>query len=1178
MLFSYTDDSFKSVANGGKISVPGTNDPYDLIFRDSTSAQLDHEIEKYDPATGEVRAWVRVPSITDGTVLYVYYGNSSITASTQNKTGVWDSDYKGVWHLKESAGGSGAIKDSTSNANNGTTTGTLGYEQTGQIGSAVKFNQDGDQASNNSGATKTEAVSFGDSPFDITSTITVSGWIKQNSWNCSVTVSTPTERGFMKGDGSTDVWGFDRYDRCAVRFYLFNSSSDYKGAAYWWTDSTWTYFVGTYDGSYVRLYVNGAQQASDTQTGSIKTNNSNLVLGNKDSAAAAQTWRGWFDEFRVSNSARSAGWIHTEFHNQGSPSTFFTLGSETAISAPTAVTLKSFAAREYNGAVLLQWETGYEVDNLGFHLYREENGKLSRLTPEPVAGSSFLAGAGIAVIADRSYQWWDYPAMGGERSGASIRYWLEDLDLNGKRTLHGPVTASLSQEPLPALANSELLSALEQQANGAPYVQTVDPAPGAAAGRWLEETPRAGPGGRGLRHKAALPAQKFLAGQPAVKILVKEPGWYRVSQPELVAAGMNPRVDPQRLQLYVDGRKQAMRVAGQNDRRFGPQDAIEFYGEGLDTPATDTRVYWLVEEPGPGTRIEEHRGQGGFSGPASFAHTVERKDRVIYFAPLKNGEASNFFGPVVSPDPVDQILTLRHMDPAPPGPASLEVVLQGSTQVPHRVQVAVNEKKVGEVVFEGRTQGRLRVEVPQSLLHEGYNKVSLTAQAGESDYSLIEAIRLSYWHTYAADGDALKFTAPGGRKVSVAGFSQPGVQVFDVTDPHAVVEAAGRVKAGAVSFRVPGSGERTLYALSREKVKKAQGLVANKPSSWTRSAPGYDLVMISHADFMQSLVPLKGLRESQGLSVALIDVADLYDELNFGHKSPQALEDFLVLAASTWRKPPRFALLVGDASLDPRNYLGFGSRDFVPTKLIDTRYLETASDDALADLDGAGLAEIAIGRLPVGTRAEAEAVVAKILRYERAGATKPVALLVADSEGEEAYDFEAASEAVAALLPRTVAVQRIFRDQYAGDDAAREALLSRIREGPLLVNYNGHGSVEEWRGDLLTTDLAENLVNTRLPFFVNMTCLNGFFQDVYSQTLGEALLKAPRGGAIAVWGSSGLTDPEPQVLMNKELIRLLFGGASLTIGEAVQRAKAATADLDVRRTWILFGDPATRLK
>jgi hypothetical protein len=93
-----------------------------------------------------------------------------------------------------------------------------------------------------------------------------------------------------------------------------------------------------------------------------------------------------------------------------------------------------------------------------------------------------------------------------------------------------------------------------------------------------------------------------------------------------------------------------------------------------------------------------------------------------------------------------------------------------------------------------------------------------------------------------------------------------------------------------------------------------------------------------------------------------------------------------------------------------------------------------------------------------------------------------------------------------------------------------------------------------------------------------MTCLNGFFQNPYGETLAEALIKASGGGAIAIWTSSGLTEPEIQVLMNKELIKLLFGREPITLGEATAKAKASISDKDIRKTWILFGDPTTRLK
>jgi hypothetical protein len=93
---------------------------------------------------------------------------------------------------------------------------------------------------------------------------------------------------------------------------------------------------------------------------------------------------------------------------------------------------------------------------------------------------------------------------------------------------------------------------------------------------------------------------------------------------------------------------------------------------------------------------------------------------------------------------------------------------------------------------------------------------------------------------------------------------------------------------------------------------------------------------------------------------------------------------------------------------------------------------------------------------------------------------------------------------------------------------------------------------------------------------VMMTCLNGYFQDAALDSLAESLLKAD-GGAVAVWGSSGMTTPDIQSILNQQAYRMIFNGTPLTIGEATARAKAAAVSGDVRRTWILLGDPTTRL-
>jgi hypothetical protein len=69
--------------------------------------------------------------------------------------------------------------------------------------------------------------------------------------------------------------------------------------------------------------------------------------------------------------------------------------------------------------------------------------------------------------------------------------------------------------------------------------------------------------------------------------------------------------------------------------------------------------------------------------------------------------------------------------------------------------------------------------------------------------------------------------------------------------------------------------------------------------------------------------------------------------------------------------------------------------------------------------------------------------------------------------------------------------------------------------------------------------------------------LKGYFQNPYTESLAEAMLKAECGGAMVAWTSMGLTEPDKRAIMNKELIKLFFGREFITLGEATAKAKAS---------------------
>jgi hypothetical protein len=574
---------------------------------------------------------------------------------------------------------------------------------------------------------------------------------------------------------------------------------------------------------------------------------------------------------------------------------------------------------------------------------------------------------------------------------------------------------------------------------------------------------------------------------------------------------------------------------------------------------------------------------------------VQQKERSIYFAALLNGDAENWFGQVISADPIDVNVNAFHVDRAPgTSPAELEITVEGITVDPtlslnHEIGVIVNDVEVGEIVFSGQISATQKFSIPAAQLIDGANTIRLIARAGDADYSLVDVVHLSYWHTYQADADMLAASADGPGVVRFGGFAAGNIRLMDITDPTAVEELQGVIDAeatgtSAISARVTSAGARMLFGFTGATVNKPEFLRTNQPSSWHSAGLAYDYVAITHANFASAAEELAVQRRRDGLTAAVVDVDDLYDEFNFGEKTPQAIKDFVHRARTSWKRAPKYLVLVGDATLDPRDYMGFGGADFVPSKQLPMAQvsLETASDDWYADDDADGVPDAAVGRLSVRTSDQAFEMVDKILAYANgdAGAWTKNVLLVAD-ENDDVTNFERLTAGLQALVPAGYTVHPILRGQL-GLDAARAELTAAVNEGQLIVNYVGHGSVHVWGHDasLLTSDDIHTAwhTGTRLPLVVAMSCLNGFFHDIYDEeSMAETLLRAPQGGAVAAWASSALTLPAAQAAVNQELFRLIFTQPGLTIGEAVAAAKRSIPDRDVRRSWIFFGDPAMRL-
>src|SRR5207248_11157731 len=136
------------------------------------------------------------------------------------------------------------------------------------------------------------------------------------------------------------------------------------------------------------------------------------------------------------------------------------------------------------------------------------------------------------------------------------------------------------------------------------------------------------------------------------------------------------------------------------------------------------------------------------------------------------------------------------------------------------VTVMVNGASVGDVNFTNQSEGNGKFAVPAGILVNGANTITLAAQQGANDVSLVDTIRLTFPHTYMAESDTLKFTADAGQGIAIAGFVQAPTRLVDITDPLRPVQLgfSSSAQKGMYTLHsvVPWTtaGEHTLLALS----------------------------------------------------------------------------------------------------------------------------------------------------------------------------------------------------------------------------------------------------------------------------------------------------------------------------------------------------------------------------
>jgi len=303
MLVNITDTNLSNKAQ---------SDGDDIVFTDSSSNKLNHEIENYTSATGNLIAWVNVTSVSSSTdtEIWIYYGNSTCE-SQQNPTDVWDSDYAGIWHMNTTS-------DSSTNGNDATNSGAA-YKTGGKISGCYDFE-----------LTDSDYMSVDqDESLNITGTLTVSAWVRAESIQSYSYIlerwgpTKDTEEPFGVVIRNTPTYFFEWGDGSG---YSEESDSTTFSTATWY----YVTFVFDFPSTTLYYYKNGVQFDTDSVSDNLKNYTGGLYLGaqHENGGAPSGEWDGYLDEIRISKIARNSSWITTEYNNQQNQSSFISTGTE----------------------------------------------------------------------------------------------------------------------------------------------------------------------------------------------------------------------------------------------------------------------------------------------------------------------------------------------------------------------------------------------------------------------------------------------------------------------------------------------------------------------------------------------------------------------------------------------------------------------------------------------------------------------------------------------------------------------------------------------------------------------------------------------------------------------------------------------------------------------------------
>jgi hypothetical protein len=841
---------------------------------------------------------------------------------------------------------------------------------------------------------------------------------------------------------------------------------------------------------------------------------------------------------------------------------------------PTWVAISCFEANMSSGQPIVEWHTAAENGTIGFYLWRQnkDSKEFQLVNPNFLPAPANAMTGGVYRLVDPKVQY-----------GETVVYRIEEINARGHSQNYGPFTVTFDDASanIRETGNFYKKSSKEIQTKVSGFQSAVFTASEYEKNR-LQARHNV------LRTQASMSANQ---GSGRARIVVKSRGLFHLDAAGIAAAlGMSVAqveglIASQQLSLSNLGEPVAW-LADAN------RSGIYFYNEHLRSPYSDQNIYWL--EQGGGLALATV--DGGNAAPVDAGRTFNvtshyEENRYPLTSLFTRPDDDFWLWDVVIAGDEGKSFPIQIPGPAAVGTAILTVNMQGATDTPsaidHDVLVLLNGRMIGGTRWDGLDANSCQLNFPQSVLIDGENTVNICSLNWEGvpySYLYVNSFDLSYQRYYKAVNNILWCQGDTNQTISVTGFSETQVMVWDISQPRQpklVVTTAGD-QSGRITFN-PAAPTNKYLLIGLSAVLQPFSVTAASSTNLKRNADPGEYLIIAPQEFANVAQQLADYRRGQGLSASVVTIEDIYDNFNFGLASPLAIKDFLYYVYSQGNVTRlKYAVLVGKGTFDYKNYLGHDDNLF-PVILANTSEGLFAADNLYGDVEGNdGIPEIAIGRLPVVSAEELQTVINKIKAYGNSqGYWTDKALMISDN-ADSGGDFLSTSEALIKQLDG-YAIERL---SLPGFDSGKTRLriIAGINAGAALVNYVGHAGLDQLAQENIFSiyDLPLLQNGNALPIMILVTCAAGRFDIPGNVCLSEALLLKDNGGVATMLAPTSASYNSQAGLLVEEFYKAAFSAKEKDLGTAWLRAAKnfifQAGNPDLLNIYNILGDPAVMFK